>query len=804
MDREEIEETRSYILTLCSAIGGLEEVVEQDHSVVQVYCAGDEALACLRDLKKAIRIDSRNNERTVLKALVEYNVIETDIVPLLLSFRKDRNEVALRFILACVELLVPMTWPVEKRIDDDEQEDDPNLMSCYRKYKLDLLTEGVFESILTLIMNSVRIPQRDRSIIDQTTIRLGLYLFRNLAAIPDLNISQSSNPEQIRMSHMQETLMMRYYEADVIEFLLTIASNSTKLDGTTEWNVLVLESLYNLIKFVDPKQVFSFGITNGLERGDMLDISSKLSDLLTLENTKKRQKTGFVPTRHNRFGGTYVLEWDDKKRVSHSQVAGFADPTLLIEGQKQSGRTGKKRKLEDKALVRKVYQNAKSIMYLKLTAQSFIKSCFNAFYIRMMKDMLREDAKILANDYTRYHYTMKWFLEYHGYEQNSTMRRKEYNLDLPGQEIDHDAKDFDFSLVASALDLKTVLFCLKQMRITMDNKQWFELQMAMDCLRQMLQTIGVMAKSETEEYRIIAEHIQSNLYYEQQHLDLLIETVRCYKNQSNGYLKSVVLLTHVLLRLLDKYQQGKKVLFTRKKARSKAKKANSGQQEEEPLIADVEESENEEEARDNNAAYKDQRYMSSDVVHTYCALLEGYEDLEPKYMACIASMFHRIMLPVLDLFNKILCDAYRMPNTKEFTMLTEFIQYSTYQFFKAAKVYPLLFVEALIPKFKSNRDLWEQPDERTIQAQQDERDYLDDVNYIPTTTTTTKESENPAREEENHNIIDDAMADYLFGAFDRREEELPTEDMDASLNSEVETSIEEVDKLLLEMGVETH
>lgn len=58
-------------------------------------------------------------------------------------------------------------------------------------------------------------------------------------------------------------------------------------------------------------------------------------------------------------------------------MAGFADPTLLIEGQKRSGRAGIKRKLEDKSLVRKVYQNGQSIMYLKRTAQSFIKSCFN-------------------------------------------------------------------------------------------------------------------------------------------------------------------------------------------------------------------------------------------------------------------------------------------------------------------------------------------------------------------------------------------------------------------------------------------
>ncbi|KAI9361536.1 timeless protein-domain-containing protein [Pilaira anomala] len=830
MDEEDIEATKSYILTLCSAIGGLEEVEGPDGSVIQKYCVGDEALACLRDLKRAIRTDSQNNERTVLKALVEFNVIETDIVPLLLSFRKDRNEVALRFILACVELLVPMTWPVEKRIDDEDQQDDPNLMSCYRKYKLDLLKEGVFEAILTLIMNSVRIPQRDRSIIDQTTIRLGLYLFRNLTAIPDLNMSQSSNLEHIRMSHMQETLMIRYYESDVTEFLLTIASNSAKQEGTTEWNVLVLESLYNLIKSVDPKDVFSHRMTKtSLDRADLEEAAAKLSGLLNIENTKKRQKTTYVPTRHNRFGGTYVLEWDSKKRISHSQVGGFADPTELIEGQKKTNRSGRKRKLEDKSLTRKVYQNNQSLMYLKLTAQSFIQSCFNAFYTRMMKDMLREDDKILANDYTRYYYTMKWFLEYHGYEQSAASRRRESNLDSTIEEDDIDrTKDFDFSLVASALDLKTVLFCLRQMRTTLDNKQWFELQMAVDCLRQMLLSIGVMAKSQVEEYRAIAEHIQSNMYYEQQHLDLLIELVRCYKNQSDGYLKSVVLLTHVLLRLLDKYQQDKKTLFIRKKAKSsKPKKITAGDQEE-PLIADVVDSENEEEDRDRRAIYKDQvfkfdsfeqRYISTDLVHTYCALLENYMDLEPKYMACITSMFHRIMvkrraeylfwkLPVLDLFNRILSDVHRVPKTKEFGMLIEFIQYSTYQFFKAAKVYPLLFIEALIPKMRSDRNMWEEPNVERIQAEQEEEEYLNDVNYIPSTTTNNNTEAEQSTETHNNDIIDEEMVDYLFSAFDQRDKEVntittTTENHNDSLDLEVETSIAEVDKLLMEMGVET-
>lgn len=40
----EIAGTKAYILTLCSAIGGLEDVIQEDGSVGQMYCVGDEAL----------------------------------------------------------------------------------------------------------------------------------------------------------------------------------------------------------------------------------------------------------------------------------------------------------------------------------------------------------------------------------------------------------------------------------------------------------------------------------------------------------------------------------------------------------------------------------------------------------------------------------------------------------------------------------------------------------------------------------------------------------------------------------------
>lgn len=58
-------------------------------------------LACLRDLKRAIRVDSEYKEKTVLNTIAEFNIIESDIVPLMLSFEGQSTEIANRFILAC-------------------------------------------------------------------------------------------------------------------------------------------------------------------------------------------------------------------------------------------------------------------------------------------------------------------------------------------------------------------------------------------------------------------------------------------------------------------------------------------------------------------------------------------------------------------------------------------------------------------------------------------------------------------------------------------------------------------------------
>ncbi|RCI02751.1 Topoisomerase 1-associated factor 1 [Rhizopus stolonifer] len=429
--------------------------------------------------------------------------------------------------------------------------------------------------------------------------------------------------------------------------------------------------------------------------------------------------------------------------------------------------------------VKKVYQDTRALMYLRLMAQSFLISCFNAFCGSLVKDIQREDQKIMNQDYARFFYTIRWFLEYHSYEQRATVERKRDQ----GHVFEHEDKNFDFALVATMLDLKAVLFCLRHMRIKLEEKSWFDLQMIVDCVRQILISIGVMYQSELEEHRTIAEHIQSNLYYEQTSLDLFVDIIKCYKSQSYGYLKSVIMFTHVLLKLLDQYQKGKKVLFVRKKAQKKK--------------AEKEEEEEEEEEDMTYQSYQDsvfnfslfeKKYMTTEVVNAYCSLLECYHELQSDYFTCITHMFHRMMvkrnvdyvfwkLPVMELFNRILMDYPRLPKSEPLSQLRQFIIYSTRQFFKSAAQYPLLYVEALVPSIRSDRAMWT------------------DTRPLETHEEPTRE-QSPSPVPTNKNIIDDAMVDLIFAQGQREKEKMANQEEEALLRDDI--ALEPVDDTLEE------
>ncbi|CDH60505.1 dna repair protein [Lichtheimia corymbifera JMRC:FSU:9682] len=748
-----IQQNRNYILATCTALGGYEEKETAPGVIKQVYTLGDQALGCLRDLKRAIRAESNASYKTFLPALADFNTLENDFIPIIKMHARDPSEIAERLILACLELIVPMTWPLQQRQqasknddsdDEDDEEYDPNLLLRYRRYKLALLQPGILEAVTRLLVDPLAIPYRERSMRDQIVIRLVLYFIRNLAAIPDLNVSQSAPEESLMMASMQEKMLLRFCDAGIIELLLVIASNSNEPDSA-EWNVIVLEILYYLLQGVPVKDIFESDLKGKDKSASM--ISDKVSALLRAETERKRAQTRNAPTRHQRFGGTYAIKsWDGETRVSHKQDAAFAPLSDIMDSTKKPDRRGVKRKERDEG-GHKAYTTTAAMCRVKEMAQSFLKNAFNPFYLSLIKDIEREDKKIMDKDFRRLFYTMRWFLEYLGYEHTHASREREkkalqkeksqgiFNSDelyLPNGEQDTPSTEeqqpqqeteneeqllFDHDRVATAMDLRAFLLCLRRLQTVMDEKNWAEVQVMADCFRQMLVTASTMAASPHEEFREVAEYILSNIYHEHSTLDLFVDMIRKYKNQSYGYLKSAVELTDIMLRLLEQYSSKNQFMFVRRKIRQKKKQdapTNQGE--------DGDDSEEDEE-RETQVAYREhvfkfdafeKKYLHYDVIRVYCILLEQLDTLEPHLVLCITNLFHRIMvkrkceqifykLPVLNLFNQILGRQNTLPRNTAITELIRFIRYCTRQFFKRLESHPPLFLEILFTNPNSKR-----------------------------------------------------------------------------------------------------
>ena len=77
---------------------------------------GDDALACLRDLKRWLKLyDEKTNRLDVARCLAEAKLVNGDLLPILASWPEGapNDKLKARVALACLELLVPLTWPLE-------------------------------------------------------------------------------------------------------------------------------------------------------------------------------------------------------------------------------------------------------------------------------------------------------------------------------------------------------------------------------------------------------------------------------------------------------------------------------------------------------------------------------------------------------------------------------------------------------------------------------------------------------------------------------------------------------------------
>ncbi|KAI8359421.1 timeless protein-domain-containing protein [Mortierella sp. GBAus27b] len=743
-------DTESLLVSTCMALGGFEDVSEDMNDATQVYVMGDECLECLKDIKKFIKYFDEPGDNIVLTYLGNMGILEKDLIPIMLLNTPSNSPARERLVLACIELMVPMTWVIDYQalreivVTEEDTSIVGNLhqrLEILRGYKRAFLQPGVLKAVFSVMLKPLGVEYRLRTARDQAVIRLGLSLFRNLVAITDVEATVSGTMDQFISSIMQEELLERFQKDHILDLFATLASSAS--DGQlSEWNVLTLETLYYIFEGIDPDDLIP--PLSGRVR------NTQLQELLQKEEREKKTQMTAGMKRHDRFGTTSEVRLQDGTRVvMHKKGSLFASFENHLDNVKKARARPKRQKELDEG---KKNVSRSGLVLLRTLALTLLESGFNPLFTSLRRDMEASKDKIRVHHKSQFMTLMGFMLnfqrQYVDYLARQYNEQKKGALPLQLEELEKEYQEnllrCDFDLIITGIEVPTVYQVIEMVRANFElkdkDKQWDVTRKGVNCIQEILATLYVMNKSQNEEYRDASAHVQNNLYYEEGTLELFVDLTKRYRTQSIRYLHAVVKLVHILLKTLEGYSNSKSYMFVRKKKaikKPKAKDADGDQKSSEnadqsqagneggnPTENTQENGDNDQERNDDSEddengdtpAYTmkehkfhfeefERRFAHEAVVNTYCTFLEDFGNLDETQFHWAASLFHRIAvncknpavfykMSTLQLFHRIL-QSNQEDAKKE---MVPFISYILHQFFKKLQEYPLLMVETVFPK----------------------------------------------------------------------------------------------------------
>jgi replication fork protection complex subunit Tof1/Swi1 len=265
-----ISQLENHLLSICVALGGRDPTTGQ-------YVLGDEVLDCLRDLKRLLRQQQdpslsahRMGAPWMLDRLAEWGVLAKDLLPILMTPKRDATSAqdivdhahhigpftTDKVACAVVEILVPMTWPLDLQSAEGSASNQRHQLLQYKEAFLD---PGLFTCLLHLLLGPLAVHYRDRKARQHSTIRLVLLLLRNILAIPDPVVTATSTLDQKRQATLQEELVMAMHREGAYDLLLSIAS-SLHEEEFNDLSELVLETWYLTFRGRDPHDVLGQGV----------------------------------------------------------------------------------------------------------------------------------------------------------------------------------------------------------------------------------------------------------------------------------------------------------------------------------------------------------------------------------------------------------------------------------------------------------------------------------------------------------------------------------------------------------------
>lgn len=170
---------------------------------------GDDALACLRDLKKWLKLyDEKANRLDVARCLAESNLVGGDLLQILAAWPEHATDDRLKskIALACLELLVPLTWPLEKDSKEmtvNHHRHVPYLEIAQLGYKRSIINfDGarILHTAVRCALPSMAQAMSDRSTRDEGIIKLAYERMVNNISSARQNMPKNGDPKSNRTS----------------------------------------------------------------------------------------------------------------------------------------------------------------------------------------------------------------------------------------------------------------------------------------------------------------------------------------------------------------------------------------------------------------------------------------------------------------------------------------------------------------------------------------------------------------------------------------------------------------------------
>lgn len=722
---------RAHINVIVSALGGVDQETSLGKGAPPAYAYGHDALACLKDLKRWLRsADEKNGTYDVALACALAGVVANDLVVMLCQWDWQLSKklplkhprLAEKIMLACLELLVLLTWPAVPKANalDQQKLQFDALNRAQLEYKLVMLhfNRGrTLKAVIRLALPAVSKPRWERDARENATIKLVVLLVRNLLATSQAPLTKTTansklaapTAPSVREQDVGVLAVVAAFDANrVFQLLLTLALGLGSDFDKAIYAGPVLECVYLLTKDVEPALLTAPEVAN---REAPLTAAAAgaldLQRLLATEKAMKQRQQRQLLLRHGRFGTMLLVRTATASYVVLGQRALRDTRATLaqLDTAKRWKRALAFRYDSDEYTGDPRPVGAAAAAPLRQFVAGLLTSGgFNTVVEAVAGMALGDDVD--EHERAALFCVLAWFF---GFQRQQAR-----------------ASGGDFGAVGAGLSEVVFVLLVGFFRELFEGKRWSAVHAAMACFNQLLGLATELFNrpqllDAAEVDRELAEGIVRKLFAQLEFLGLLVALPKTAAKHLPRYLALAIALVHGLLKGFEAFANEDITVYVRHKRKRRAlPRATELDRDAENAVRDLIDGDSDGElderaaelTRERQLDYEhtERRFFHPAVVTAHVEFLLRFRDLQPHEIKWCLTYFHRVFvrrkdwlaLFRLDLMHVLhLLRGWAAPRLLVRAHVDEFIVYYMKKFKPAFAREPVA-VELLFPRFEDD------------------------------------------------------------------------------------------------------